>query len=156
MTKFQAPLPYRKTEPTHLTTVRRANGQIMERDLIAVDFPTPTALEVFADVCQAFDITAEQITTKNRGENNVGCKRIFCYVANVLTNERSGAISLLINKHRGTYLSHVKYCINMFESNDARFMKRWNEFLHRSKIWDKYYKLHKQHQNEQKRNSTIS
>lgn len=148
MEKPQAPLPARKTLYTTLINSRNSKGQIINRELPEIGFETPSAIEVLADVCYVFDLTTEDITKRGRREENIEIKKLYCYVANVLTNERSGEISLLMNRGRGTYLSHVDNCVAMFESGDSTFMKYWNKYINKSRIWAKYFRIHKQYINE--------
>lgn len=155
MTKLQAPLPARKTLYTTLINFRNSRGQITQRKLPDAGYQVPSALEVLADVCYVFDLTTEDITKRGRREENIEIKKLYCYVANVLTNERSGEIALLMNRGRGTYLSHVDNCVAMFESNDARFMRYWNKYISKSRVWTKHFNIQKKRQNEQDNNTAV-
>lgn len=106
----------------------------------------PTPLEILADMCKALSILPEQVTTKDKDEHYIRYRRLYCYLANVLSSESSGEKAKIVNVQRGTYLFHAKKCASMFESNDRPFMRLWHEYAFKSKLWHMFYPF-KQKQN---------
>lgn len=106
-----------------------------------IDPDDPTCLEVLADLRQVFGLTTEQVTAEDfRGEDFVKYRRLYCYVANVLSSEPSDRKSSLVNLSSCTYRYHTKKCIKWFELADPQFMILWDIYSSKSELWNKHFK----------------
>jgi hypothetical protein len=110
-----------------------------------IDPNDPTPIEILSDMCQAFRIDPIQITSILRSEERVKYRRIYCYLANVLSSASSDEKAAIINKDRGTYYHHAKKCADWFESNDREFMASWSIYLENSKLWSRHFKRKQQY-----------
>jgi len=99
----------------------------------------PSAREVLEDICRVFGVSEEALMSESKEEDVVKYRRLYFYVANVLTSVNSTRISALINRDRGTYLWHLGVCVSMFESGDDKFIALWNIYTKGSLIWNTHY-----------------
>jgi len=106
--------------------------------------PSPTLESILIDVCNCFNQDIEMIKSKRRCIEYVNCRRIYSYVAHVLTNEACYDVASLINRNHTTYLDRVEQCFGWFGINEADFIEDWNAYTTRSIIWREYYLLKKQ------------
>jgi len=126
MTLHQPPLPIIKNKARE----KRANPNPND----------PTPLGVFTDICNVFGLQNELFLLKDQREDTVKFKRLYCYVANVLTSASSDKIAAMINCHRATYYWHAEICVQLFESNDYMFMALWERYVNGSLIWNSNYR----------------
>lgn len=105
---------------------------------------SPSLEEILADVCRCFRQDAEMIKSPSRCSKYTVPRRIYCYVAHVLTNESCDNVADFINRNHTTYLDRVTQCFGWFEINEANWMEDWNVYLSKSQVWGEYYLLKKQ------------
>lgn len=99
----------------------------------------PTLDEILLDVCQSFNEPIDDVLGKKRKEDLVKCRRIYFYVANVLTNESCDAIAGKINKDHTTYLFHIENCECWFRIGEPKFMSQWETYLSNTGVWYRYF-----------------
>lgn len=105
---------------------------------------SPSLEEILTDVCRCFEQNIEMIKSHSRRSKYTVPRRIYCYVAHVLTNESCDSIADYINRNHTTYLDRVTQCFGWFEINEVNWMEDWNIYLNRSLVWGKYYHLKKE------------
>lgn len=124
----------------HSPPLPRRNKKYTERILTK----SPSLGEIIEDVCVCFGQDIEMIKSPSQCNRHITPRRIYCYVAHVLTNETCASISNFINRDHTTYLDRVDQCLGWFEINEASFMDDWNIYISKSAIWREYYLLKKQ------------
>lgn len=95
----------------------------------------PALEEILQDVCDVFGQPIEKMTMPGKKEEVVMCKRIYCYVATLLTDATFKVIGVLINKDHTTVMHHRASVIDWKSVNDSIFMKTWKKYTGNSKIW---------------------
>lgn len=99
----------------------------------------PTIEELIIDVCSSFNVSVDEFLGYSRKEDIVRCRRIFCYVSNVLTNQSCITIADKIHRDHATYLWHLERCVLWFKINEQKFMDQWQIYVDNSTIWNKYF-----------------
>lgn len=99
----------------------------------------PTLDQILDDICACFNVSAEMVKSPRQYNKYVIPRRIYCYVAHVLTNESCDSIADFINRDHTTYLDRVDQCFGWFEIDDEKWKKEWHKYIYHSKIWYKYY-----------------
>lgn len=114
------------------------------KDVETIGYRPPPLSILLRDVCQSFETTIEILRDqKLTAEKYVYPRRIFFYIANVLTGESSTKIAATLHRDRGTYWAHIKNVEKWFEINEDEFMTKWAIYTSNSKLWGKYYDLKK-------------
>lgn len=98
----------------------------------------PASIAVFHDICIVFDIESKQITRKSRCQENVKYRRLYCYVANILSSDSSNEKSSLVNIKRSTYYEHAKRFVGLLESGDKATVKLWEKYSEESILYHSY------------------
>lgn len=132
LVKHSPPLPKRNKKHTHR---------------IITD--SPSLEEILLDICNCFGQNTEMIKSKSQSTCHVVARRIFCYVAHVLTNESCHMISDLIKRDHTTYIDRVDQCIEWFEIKEPLFINEWDVYTLKSQIWNKYFFIKKSAKEEE-------
>ncbi len=103
----------------------------------------PSLNEILVDVCCAFGQSAEDIKSPRQFNDYVICRRIYTYVAHVLTNESITEIASLINRDHSSCLTLLKQSFDCFEINDPSFTGEWGAYISKSIIWWDYFFIKK-------------
>jgi len=101
----------------------------------------PTLEEILVDVCECFKRDIEKVKSKRQFIRNLICRRIYCYVAHVLTNESVTKIGQLINKDHTSCCGYIDQCFTWFEIDDHVFKGEWDIYTQKSKIWNEYFQI---------------
>lgn len=104
--------------------------------------PAPSLHEIFYDICMVFNKEPSEITAGVRTNELFFLRCIFCYVSNVLTNEDGGNISAILYKNHTSYINTMRTCNCLFCSNNTIFMRKWEYYVEKSKIWNRYFIYH--------------
>ncbi len=101
----------------------------------------PSIEEILIDVCRCFNVPVEMVKSTSQYYIHVIPRRIYCYVAHVLTNDSCSKISGLINRDHSTYVDRVDQCLGWFKIKEPGFMEDWDTYTRKSQIWREYYQL---------------
>jgi len=97
---------------------------------------------IFLEICQIFEQSPEIVSSKSRKREVVNYRRIFFYVANVLTDASCKAISQFMGQRdHSTYLFNSQAAADHFTSRANDFMDDWSIYADQSEIWKKYYPI---------------
>jgi hypothetical protein len=124
----------------HSPPLPRRNKKLTHRILTK----SPSLEEILEDVCRCFGQEVEKVKSISQSNKYIIPRRIFFYLAHVLTNESCDNISSLVNRNHATYLDRVSQCFGWFEINEPNFIEDWNIYISKSEVWREYYLLKKQ------------
>jgi len=104
--------------------------------------PTPSLQDIFDDICKVFNKQPQELRAGSRINELFFLRCIYCYVANVLTNEGCSTIYKLIYKDHASYISTLRSARCLFSCSDSKFMIKWNKYVEESELWNKYFHYH--------------
>lgn len=104
----------------------------------------PSLEEILVDVCNCFEQDISGVVSTSKKEELINCRRIFYYVASVLTSEKCIKISdFLSNQDHATFIHHETKALEWFKIQEPEFMYNWNKYVSFSNLWRTYYHLQK-------------
>lgn len=101
-------------------------------------YPAPhcTLEDLFTECCAIFHQDPVMIRRGPKKEEIVLVRRIFAYVACMVTNASLLDISKMIGGHEHTKASYSRDKVIAFlDCKDPYFMEKWDHFVEHSEIW---------------------
>lgn len=104
----------------------------------------PSLDSIMNDVAGIFNETPELVKSKSKKKEHIIPRRIYCYVACLLTNASLVEISdLLSSCDHSDVCYHRQKVIDFKKVNDFDFREQWEQYTSNSKIWNDYIKSNK-------------
>ncbi len=101
----------------------------------------PSLNDILEDICKCFNQPPEMVKSSSRKRKYVICRRIYCYVASVITYYNCSRIAEYINRDHSSFIYQEERVISWFKLNDPLFMDEWYDYIESSSIWNKYYEM---------------
>lgn len=98
----------------------------------------PNISDILEEMATIFEVSIEEIVSKSKKGELVKIRRLYYYVARILTNSRQENISELINRDRSCIPHHVTLVMNWIRLKDSDFIKIWETYTSKSVIWNTY------------------
>lgn len=98
----------------------------------------PELEEILADIAMIFEKDVNEIKKKCMRSDLVLCRRIYCYVACIITNAPFPAIGRLINKDHTNVTYHREEAKNKIRDNNPDIIFDWFDYTNGSELWNEY------------------
>jgi chromosomal replication initiator protein len=106
------------------------------RNILPVDYDSLN--NILHEVCEILEVSPVLVKSKSKKEDYVLARNIVSYVAKNTTKNSLKTIGSFINRDHTSVINHLIAVKNYLDTNDEKFLKRWNKFCERSQIWKSY------------------
>lgn len=96
---------------------------------------------ILYEVCEILEESPEKVISKSRKRDFILCREIIVFVARETTQNSYLTIGQFLGgRDHTTCINNIEKVKAAFDTNDEIFMKKWNLYSEKSKIWHSYKK----------------
>lgn len=99
----------------------------------------PPLDNILEEIAVIFHKSIEELKSHDKNENLVKCRKLYGYVASLITDSRPQIISAVINRERTSVIYYKRDVRDNIKTNDHLWNETWNKYVSESKIWQQYY-----------------